>query len=70
MKYDNYAHFMDIFGILRWETKYLEGILVLVFDIAMDTNFFTTRFSNVKFNKVFELATSMLNKKSLTLLEK
>lgn len=69
MKSNNHARFTEIFAILEQETKNIEGTIVSVFGIEVDTNFFTGLFFRNKLYKAFVLAAAMLNKQSMTLLE-
>ena len=69
MKNNNNARFTDILGILWHDTKDLEGTVVPVFDIKVDTNLFTTRLSRDKLHKACEFSASVLKKQRMTLFE-
>lgn len=66
---DNYIHFTDILAIPLYGTKDLERTLIPVFDIKVDTNFFTVCLQCNKPHKAFELFDADLNKQSMTLLK-
>lgn len=66
---DNYIRFTNILGIPPYGTKDLERTLVPVFDIEVDTNFFTVCLQCNNPHKAFELFDAALNKQSRTLLE-
>ncbi len=68
MESDNYARLTDIFGVPRQETKDLEGTIVSVLDIEIDTNLFTTRLQHDELHKKCELSAPALNKQRMTLL--
>ena len=69
IKSNNYACLIDILEIPQQEIKNLEGTLVPIFGIEVDTNLFTMRLTSDILYKVCELSVSASNKKSITVLE-
>ncbi len=69
MKSNNYACLIDNLEIPQQEIKNLEGTLVPIFGIEVDTNLFTMHLTSDILYKVCKLSVSALNKKSITVLE-
>ncbi len=62
MKNNNYDCLTDIFEYFNRRSKILKGMVIPVFDIQVNTNFFTTCFQFNKPYKIYELGAIVLNK--------